>query len=364
MTGCKDLKSGCKDDFAQMAGGYTTLIQRVLDQRAAKPPTSDDGTTATVAVMVRVLPPPKALLAFHDPMLRQRSERRIMPDVLDFEVIDDEDEALHRLEADFFPVVLTDNAELVRKLRARQGIRAPFVLYVAAAVDPVDRAKGLLAGADDCVERRVTDEEFNARLRGGRRIAELEAVLRHTMGENRKLSATDELTQVASRRFFNKNFPQEVERAARSGLALSLIMCDIDFFKKINDRLGHPAGDQILQQFTARLQQSLRARVDWVARLGGEEFAVVLPDTAYSAALDVARKLRDGVGHTSFEVNGKQVRVTASFGVCGMDSVPHAQRRLADRMLKIADETLYRSKEGGRNCVTATNLKVAEKRER
>jgi two-component system cell cycle response regulator len=98
-----------------------------------------------------------------------------------------------------------------------------------------------------------------------------------------------------------------------------------------------------------------------VSWLGGEEFAVVLPHTVYSAALDVARTLRDGVGHTAFEVNGKPVRVTASFGVCGMDCVPLGQRRLADRMLKIADETLYRSKESGRNRVTATKLKVAEK---
>ena len=88
---------------------------------------------------------------------------------------------------------------------------------------------------------------------------------------------------------------------------------------------------------------------------------MVLPETVYSEALDVARKLRDGVGDTAFEVNGKPVRVTASFGVCGMDCVPLGKRRLADRMLKIADETLYRSKEDGRNRVTATKLKVAEK---
>ena len=341
-----------------MAGGHTTLIQRVLDRRAAKPPTSDDGTTATVAVMVRVLPPPKALFVFQDSMLRQHTERRIMPDALDFETVDDEREAVRRLEADFFPVVLTDNAEIVRKLRARQAVRAPFVLYVVAASDPMDREAGLLAGADDCVERRVSDEEFNARLRGARRIAELESVLRHTMAENRKLSATDELTQVASRRFFTKNFPKEVERAARRKLPLSLIMCDIDFFKKINDTLGHPAGDEILRQFASRLQQFLRQGVDWVARLGGEEFAVVLPETGYQAALDNARRLRRGVGDTAFEVDDRQVRVTASFGLCGMDLVTRDEDRLADRILKVADATLYRSKEGGRNRVTATNLKV------
>ncbi|MBV8910249.1 MAG: diguanylate cyclase [Gammaproteobacteria bacterium] len=281
-----------------------------------------------------------------------------MPDALDFETVDDEREAVRRLEADFFPVVLTDNAEIVRKLRARQAVRAPFVLYVVAASDPMDREAGLLAGADDCVERRVSDEEFNARLRGARRIAELESVLRHTMAENRKLSATDELTQVASRRFFTKNFPKEVERAARRKLPLSLIMCDIDFFKKINDTLGHPAGDEILRQFASRLQQFLRQGVDWVARLGGEEFAVVLPETGYQAALDNARRLRRGVGDTAFEVDDRQVRVTASFGLCGMDLVTRDEDRLADRILKVADATLYRSKEGGRNRVTATNLKV------
>jgi two-component system, cell cycle response regulator len=343
-----------------MAGGHTTLIQRVLDRRAARPPTSDDGTTATVAVMVRVLPPPKAVLVFQDPMLRQHTERRIMPDVLDIEAVEDDQEALRLAAGDFVPVVLTDNPELVRKLRARQAMRPPFILYVVATSDPHDRATGLLAGADDCVERRVTDEEFNARLRGARRIAELESVLRHTMTENRKLSATDELTQVASRRFFSKNFPQEVQRAARRKLALSVIMCDIDFFKKINDTLGHPAGDHILRQFAWRLQHFLRQGMDWVARLGGEEFAVVLPEMGYQAALDTARRLRKGVGDSSFEVDERQVRVTASFGLCGMDLVTADEpRRLADRILKIADAALYRSKEAGRNRVTATNLKLA-----
>jgi two-component system, cell cycle response regulator len=343
-----------------MAGGQTTLIQRVLDRRAAKRPTTNEGTTSTVAVMVRVLPAPKALLAFQDTMLRQHSERRIMPDVLDFEAVDGEQEALRRLQADFVPVVLTDNLELVRKLRAHQGMRAPFVLYVVASADPLDGEAGLLAGADDCVERRVADEVFNARLRGARRIAELESALRHTMTENRKLSATDELTQVASRRFFSKNFPREVEHAARRKLALSLIMCDIDFFKKINDSLGHPGGDQILRQFASRLQQFLRQGVDWVARLGGEEFAVVLPEMGYQAALDSARRLRKGVGETAFTVDDRQVRVTASFGLCGIDLVTRDDEdRLADRILKVADATLYRSKEDGRNRVTATNLKVA-----
>ncbi len=337
-------------------GGHTTVIQRVLERRAQKRPTIEDGTTATVAVMVRVLPPPKALLVFDDSRLCQHTERRIAPDVLDFESVSDEFEALRQIGAEFRPVVLTDNPEVVRKLRTHQAARAPFVLYVTEAADPLEREAGILAGADDCVERRVTDEEFNARLRGARRIAELEAVLRITLTENRKLAATDDLTRVASRRFFGKHFPREVDRAARYGRALSLILCDIDHFKKVNDTFGHAGGDDILRQFGARLQQQLRAGIDWVARIGGEEFAIVMPETPYDAALAVARKLRAGVSHAAFNAAGKTLKVTASFGLCGIDRVVD-EPRLAQRLLKTADAALYRSKDDGRNRVTASRLK-------
>jgi diguanylate cyclase (GGDEF)-like protein len=101
-------------------------------------------------------------------------------------------------------------------------------------------------------------------------------VLRVPLDENRELSATDDLTRVASRRFFSKHFPREMERAARYARPLSIILCDIDLFKSINDTLGHAGGDQILRQFGARLQKNLRRGIDWVARIGGEEFAVVL----------------------------------------------------------------------------------------
>jgi len=336
--------------------GHTTVIQRVLERRAQKRPTTEEGTTATVAVMVRVLPAPKALFVFEDSRLGQHTERRIAPGVLDFETIADEFEALRRFRADYRPVVLTDNPEFVRKVRAGQGARAPFVLYVAEAADPLEREAGLLAGADDCLERRVTDEEFNARLRGARRIAELETVLRITLAENRKLAATDDLTRVASRRFFGKHFPREVEQAGRYARPLSLILCDIDHFKKINDTLGHAAGDDILKQFGPLLQQTLRAGVDWVARIGGEEFAIVLPEIPYEAALAVAHKLRAAVAHTAFKAAGKTLRVTASFGLCSVDRVPVA-RHLAQRLLKLADAALYRSKHDGRNRVTGAQLK-------
>jgi two-component system, cell cycle response regulator len=339
-------------------GGHTTVIQRVLERRSQKPPTSDEGTTATVAVMVRVLPPPKALLVFQDGPMRTLMEQRVRPDMLDFESVADEVEALRLFEAEFRPVVLTDSAEVVRKLRARSTKRAPYILYVAEIDDSAEREAGLTAGADDCVGRRVSEREFEARVAAAKRIAELEAVLRITLAENRKLSATDDLTKVASRRFFGKHFPREIERAARYGRALSLILCDIDNFKKINDTLGHAAGDDILKQFGPRVQRQLRKGVDWVARIGGEEFAIVMPETAYEAAVAVARKLRAAVAGAAFKTGSKTLQVTASFGLCGMDKVPVGEPRLAERVLKIADAALYRSKNDGRNRVTAAILKA------
>jgi len=339
-------------------GGQTTLVQRVLERRAARPPVPHEGTTAaTIAVMTRVLPPPKALLVCQDAQVRKEIERRITADVLDLEVVTDEAQALALTGKDFRPVVITDSLEMVRKLRARRDKRTPFILFVAELDDASEREAGLVAGADQCVGRRVSDRELDARLAAARRIAELESVLRITLAENRTLSATDDLTRVSSRRFFGKHFPREVTRAARYGHALSLILCDLDHFSKANEALGHPGGDEVLRQFGPRLQQVLRRGVDWVARIGGEEFAIVLPETGYEAALGVARKLRGAVSGEPFTFEGRKVAVTASFGLCGLDRVTAGERHVASRMMKIADAALYRSKQDGRNRVTATALK-------
>jgi len=339
------------------AGGQTTVIQRILERRAEG--ATPEETTATLAVMLRVVPPARALLVFQDAPLLQLVERRITADMFDHESCADEHDALRRFDSNFAPVVVTDSLELVRKLRARPLVRTPFVLCVTELDDAAEREAALAAGADDCVGRRASERELDARLGAARRIAELESVLRVALAENRKLSATDDLTRVNSRRFFSKHFPREVERAARYGRALSLVLCDIDLFKNINDTHGHACGDQILRQFGARLQEALRRGVDWVARIGGEEFAIVLPETGYQQALDVARKLRAAIAQPPFATEGKTLEVTASFGLCGLDRVSAGERRLADRVLKIADAALYRSKNSGRNRVTATMLNAS-----
>jgi diguanylate cyclase (GGDEF)-like protein len=336
------------------AGGHTTVIQRILECRSDRRATTEEGTTATMAVMVRVLPPPKALLVFHNAQYVKEFERHIAPGMLDYETLTDEREAIRRFEGEFRPIIVTDSAEFVRRLKLRREARTPFVVYVSAIDGPEEREAGFAAGADECVGRAAGEREFAARIGMAKHVAEMELILRITLEENRKLSTTDDLTRVASRRFFGKHFPREVERAARYERPLSLILCDIDHFKTINDTSGHAGGDDVLRHFGGRLQKLLRGKMDWVARIGGEEFAIVLPEIGYQGACEVARKICAFVAHAPFDAQGKMLKVTASFGVCGFDIVPADDPKTPNRMLKAADAALYHSKHNGRDRVSAT----------
>ncbi len=335
-------------------GGQTTVIQRILERRAEKAaadPRGHCGDHSRNAASAAAAARPARVRGCRAAEPVRRSRRG---DVLDAESISNELQAVSSFNAEFRPVIITDSLELIRKVRACQTDHASYILYVAELDEGAEREAGLIAGADDCVGRRAPERELHARIGGGRRIAELEAVLRVALVENRKLSTTDDLTRVASRRFFTKHFPREVERAARYGRALALILCDIDHFKNVNDTLGHAGGDEVLRQFGRRLQDQLRRGVDWAARIGGEEFAIVLPETSYERALDVARKLRAAVANKNFEAQNRSVEITASFGLCGLESVPRGVRKIAENLVKVADAALYRSKNSGRNRVTAT----------
>ena len=137
------------------SGGQTTVIQRILERRAQQLPTTHEETTATIAVMLRVVPPPKALLVCQDAPLRRHLEQRIAAGMLECESVTDEHEALRRCTSDYRPVVITDSLQMIRRLRLGATQRPPFVLYVAELDEPGERAAGLGAGADECVARRA-----------------------------------------------------------------------------------------------------------------------------------------------------------------------------------------------------------------
>jgi diguanylate cyclase (GGDEF)-like protein len=162
---------------------------------------------------------------------------------------------------------------------------------------------------------------------------------------NRRIH-TDGLTGVYNRRYFDNQFTHELERARRSGVALTLVLGDLDHFKAVNDTLGHQTGDRLLKAVAQRLLEELR-RIDHVCRIGGEEFALILPDTSHAAAQEVLRRLLDAPFFIDTVVDGHQQRVQATFSY-GVVTSPDAGSD-AFELYRKADAMLYLSKDAGRN---------------
>ncbi len=163
-----------------------------------------------------------------------------------------------------------------------------------------------------------------------------------TEEELRLLSVNDCLINVYNRRYFVQKLEEEIERARRTGSKFSLIMLDIDRFKNINDRFGHNAGDLVLKSMAEMIKNRIR-RIDTLARWGGEEFVILLPDTPVGNAVRLAEELRESLSQMDIPGVG---RVTASFGVAG-----YCPGDTIDVLMKRADDLMYEAKAAGRNCV-------------
>ncbi len=164
-----------------------------------------------------------------------------------------------------------------------------------------------------------------------------------------ELSKTDGLTGLKNRRAFDESLKEELCRAQRMHYPLSLVLLDIDHFKRINDEYGHPAGDYCLQQLAVCMQKSVGRVSDTLARYGGEEFAVILPDTATADAFHVAEQIRQAVLLQDVVFEGVHIPLTVSAGVCTGERTDKSVG--AEKLLALADKALYAAKNGGRNRV-------------
>jgi diguanylate cyclase (GGDEF)-like protein len=165
------------------------------------------------------------------------------------------------------------------------------------------------------------------------------------------LSVRDPLTGCYNRRHLNAALLDgEIARARRYRLSLSLIMCDLDGFKKINDTHGHHAGDELLRSFAGLMQEMTRESVDTVVRYGGEEFLIILPETHLDGALELAERMRAAFAALRIEVDGLALGTTASFGVVGAD-FGASDAATPQGMIALADQLMYEAKHGGRNQV-------------
>jgi two-component system cell cycle response regulator len=179
------------------------------------------------------------------------------------------------------------------------------------------------------------------------RIKALQDTVRSAKRELEQLSVTDGLTGLYNHRFFQERLREEFRRAQRYSDPVSLIMIDLDHFKQVNDRHGHPFGDRVLKEAADLIRKSVR-EPDICARYGGEEFCVILPKTHLSGALTVAERVWRDLGDKVYKADAAEERVTASLGIAFFPSKDVTSPEL---LIRFADEALYRAKRDGRNTI-------------
>jgi two-component system cell cycle response regulator len=309
---------------------------------------------------------PAILLAEDDPVTRMLMTRFLKNAGYEVDAVGNGSEALDKMTKRYYPMLVTDwempemdGIALCKAVRNMQLDGYVYALLLTARDAKEHIITGLEAGADDYLVKPVHEPELIARLNAGRRILALEHSLRVANQRNRILSITDALTGAYNRRYLMEQLPREVERCRRYAYPLSVLMCDLDHFKQINDQCGHAAGDDVLQQFAARAQKSIRPYSDWIARYGGEEFLIVLPETAHAEGLIVAEKIRNVVAGAPFTTRAGDAAVTASFGVASTG--PHGPdlSLKVETLIRAADECLYKSKAEGRNRFTGQEIAVS-----
>jgi diguanylate cyclase (GGDEF)-like protein len=306
---------------------------------------------------------PSILLVEDEPTTRLMMSRQLTRAGYMVEVVSNGVQALEMLKKRFFPLLLTDwdmpemdGVALCKALRRMPLEGYVYTILLTAREGKANVIEGLAAGADDYLTKPPDDNELRARLNTGRRILKLEQSLRAANGRIHLLSITDALTTTYNRRCLMERLPQEIERARRYGRPLSVVLCDVDHFKNVNDAHGHLAGDEVLRGFAKLLMDSTRADIDWVARYGGEEFVIVLPETSVANAISFAEKMRISIETHLFAITGGTLRVSSSFGVAGYESLQVHDEASVDCLIASADGCLYRSKELGRNRVTGKAL--------
>jgi diguanylate cyclase (GGDEF)-like protein len=179
---------------------------------------------------------------------------------------------------------------------------------------------------------------------------QMAATLKHfqRFSSVKKEAIYDTLTSLFNRRYFEEKLTADAQKAFHSGSNLSVIMVDIDHFKKVNDTFGHAGGDKVLREIASLLKNSVRRQDDTVARYGGEEFVLVLPGAPLEATSTIAERIRQTIANTPIDIGQSQIHLTISLGI---SNFPIHRAKSKDELVKMADLALYEAKRGGRNRV-------------
>ncbi|ACL62154.1 PleD family two-component system response regulator [Methylobacterium nodulans] len=273
------------------------------------------------------------------------------------EVVCDPHQALEKATEGSYDVALVsldfegfDGLRLCSQLRSLDRTRTMPVVMLADAGDRARIMRGLDLGVHDYLVRPIDRNELVARIRTQVRRKRFAHALRESVQASMELAVTDGLTGLHNRRYFDSHLAGLFREAVLRGRPIALLLLDIDRFKTINDGFGHDAGDEVLRQFADRIRAHTRG-IDIVARFGGEEIVVVVPDAGLDGAQQVAERIRERIEAAPFTIHGgtRTIDVTVSVGV----AVRHPDDAGPADLLKRADVALYQAKQEGRNRVVA-----------
>jgi two-component system cell cycle response regulator len=305
----------------------------------------------------------RLLVVDDDALLRRSLNLQLTRAGYEVHEAEDGQAAWDMIEREGYNFVVTDwnmpgvnGPELVRRIRQAGSNGYTYILMLTAHIDRADVLAGLKGGADDYLTKPFDMDELRARVAIGARILALESRLQESLSTAADLAVRDSLTGLFNRRAFDSRLVDEVQRAARYQRPLSLLMIDIDHFKVYNDQHGHPQGDALLSELSALFLSCVRS-TDFVTRYGGEEFAILLPETNATSALAVAGTILERVCRHPFDFRETQPEgaLTVSIGVAGLDDGLGPTPGLIDdqQLLLAADQALYRAKAAGRNRVVS-----------
>ena len=282
----------------------------------------------------------------------QRSLLEIFLQKEEYHVIVAEDgiEALKKLDNETPDIILCDirmprmdGLEFIRKLRNNSAFRNTYVILITGRFQESDLITGLELGADDCLTKPFHLTELLARIRAGSRVVQYKKQIEHQ-------ALVDFVTGLSNRRAFENKLDEEFNRATRYGHPLSLLILDVDDFKRINDTHGHYFGDKVLQKIAENLQAKTR-RSDYPARYGGDEFVLILPEGNLESAYQAGDKIRKEIKALRFEASNGAFSVTLSIGISSTSEKPYSNWNL---LIQDADEALYVAKMNGKDQLQAS----------